>query len=112
MMKGQLFWFGATSLFHKVQQSLAAPNSPILNAPALNVQENCALQRHEEEAPSPLPQHSSTSPCNGDCSLLLGAHGDPALQVVELAKVFPQCAAALEVPGHVDGTLGETEKEE
>lgn len=110
MMRGQLFRFGATSLFHKVQQSLAAPNPPILNAPALNIQENCAPQGHEEEAPFPLPQHSSTSPCNGNCSLLLGAHGDPALQVVELAKVFPQCAAALEVPGHVHGALGRQRK--
>lgn len=109
------FWFGTTSLFHKVQQSLAAHNPPILIAPSLNIQENCAPQGHQEEAPFPLPQHSSTllpSPCDGDRSLLLGAHGDPALQVVELAKVFPQCAAALEVPRHIHGALGEREREE
>lgn len=54
---------------------------------------------------------SSSSPCNGDRRLLLGAHGNAALQVVELAKVLAQRAAALEVPGHIDGTL-EGRKEE
>lgn len=52
------------------------------------------------------------SPRNGDSRLLLGAHGDAALQVVELAKVLPQRAAALEVPGHVDGALQGREEEE
>lgn len=45
------------------------------------------------------------SPGDGDRGLLLSTHGDPALQVVELPEIFPQRAAALEVPGDVDGVL-------
>lgn len=56
MTRGQLFWFGATSPFHKVQQSIAALNPPILNAPGLNVQENCA-PRGGPFSPTTAQQH-------------------------------------------------------
>lgn len=59
MTRGQLFWFGATSPFHKVQQSIAALNPPILNAPALNVQENCA-RRGGPFSPTAAQQHLTT----------------------------------------------------
>lgn len=77
--------------------------------------------RWEPILPSAMPEpharervrgRGSSSPCDGHCRLLLGAHGDAALQVVELAKVLPQRAAALEVPGHVDGALEGREEEE
>lgn len=77
--------------------------------------------RWEPILPSAMPEphtgdrvqgRSSSSPCDGDRRLLLGAHGDAALQVVELAEVLPQRAAALKVPGHVDGALERREEEE
>lgn len=53
------------------------------------------------------------SPRDGHRRLLLGAHGDAALQVVELTEVFAQRAAALEVPGDIDSALeGRKEEEE
>lgn len=64
-----------------------------------------------QEAPAGCQPHREApgqvmcSPGNGDSCLLLSTHGDATLQVVELAKVLPQCAAALKVPGHVDSAL-------
>lgn len=73
------------------------------NARAPRGGEKRAPRGHKEAPPvPPLPP----SPRDGDRGLLLGTHRDPALQVVELPEVFPQRAAALEVPGDVHGVLG------
>lgn len=44
-------------------------------------------------------------PGDGDSGFVLRPHRDAALQVMELAKVLPQDAAAFEVPRHIHGIL-------
>lgn len=44
-------------------------------------------------------------PGDGHCSLILCPHGNPALEIMKLPKVFSQDAATFEVPGHVDRIL-------
>jgi len=61
--------------------------------------------RPEPRAAERARGRGQSSPGDGHGRLLLGAHGDAALQVVQLAEVLPQRAAALEVPGYVDGAL-------
>lgn len=48
-------------------------------------------------------------PGDGYSSLLACTHGNATLEVVQLAKVLPQCAAALKVPCHINCTLKHTQ---
>lgn len=47
-------------------------------------------------------------PGDGHSSLLARSHGNAALEVMQLAKVLPQRAAALEIPRHIYRTLRHT----
>lgn len=86
------------------------PPSPAISSPMLS-----PLTYACKPAALPLPEKlllflHQLLPGDWDSSLVLCPHGDAALQVMKLAKVLPQDAAAFKVPWHIHSILWQKRK--